>query len=58
MQQSHALSQNSEVIDVWKVALHPPGRHAVACNDWWNWNQNSPQRNSGKSSTVKKYKQG
>ena len=29
MQQSHALSQNSEPIDMWKVAHHPPSRCAM-----------------------------
>ena len=30
MQQSDALPENSEAIDVWKNACHPPSRHVVA----------------------------
>ena len=36
--QSHASSPDSEAIDVWKVARHPPGRRVVACNDYSFWN--------------------
>ena len=31
---SHASSRNSEAIDVWKVARHPPSRRVVACDDY------------------------
>ena len=34
VQQSHASSQNSEAIDMWKVACHPPSRHVVTCDDY------------------------
>ena len=34
VQQSHASSRNSEAIDVWKVACHPPSRRVVACDDY------------------------
>ena len=34
MQKSHASSQNSEAIDVWKVTCHPPNRHVVASDDY------------------------
>ena len=34
VQQLHTLSQNSEAIDVWKIACHPPSRHMVAYNDY------------------------
>ena len=30
----HASSRNSETIDVWKVARHPPSTHVVARNDY------------------------
>ena len=30
----HASSRNSETIDVWKVARHPPSTHVVACDDY------------------------
>ena len=32
--QSHASPRNSEVIDMWKVACHPPSRRVVACDDY------------------------
>ena len=32
--QSHVLPQNSEAIDVRKVAHHPPSRCVVVCNDY------------------------
>ena len=31
VQQSHALSRNSETRDIRKVACHPPSRRVVAC---------------------------
>ena len=34
VRQSHALSQNSEAIDMWKVSCHPPSRHVEACDDY------------------------
>ena len=34
LRQSHALSQNSEAIDVSKVACQPPSRHVVVCDDY------------------------
>ena len=34
MRQLHASSQNSEAIDVGKVARHPPSRRVVACDDY------------------------
>ena len=34
VRQSHTLSQNSEAIDVWKVARHPPRKRVVACDDY------------------------
>ena len=34
VRQSHALSQNSEAMDVWKVARHSPIRRVVACDDY------------------------
>ena len=34
VRQSHASSQNSEAIDVWKVARHPSSRCVVACDDY------------------------
>ena len=33
--QSHSLSLNSQAIDVWKVACHPPSRRVVACNNYF-----------------------
>ena len=35
VQQSHASLQNSEAVDVWKVACHPPSRRVVACDDFF-----------------------
>ena len=34
VRQANAWSQNSEAIDVWKVALHSPSRHVVVCDDY------------------------
>ena len=34
VRQSQASSRNSEVIDVSKVARHPPNRRVVACDDY------------------------
>ena len=33
--QVHASSQNSEAIDVWKVASQPPSRHVVPCDNYF-----------------------
>ena len=30
----HASSQNSEAVDVWKVARYPPTRRVVTCDDY------------------------
>ena len=38
VRQSHALSQNSEALDMWKVVRHPPSRYLVACNDYSFYN--------------------
>ena len=38
VRQSHALSQNSEALDMWKVVCHPPSRYLVACNDYSFYN--------------------
>ena len=36
VQQSHSSSpQNSEAIDVWKVARHPPSRRVVVCDNYF-----------------------
>ena len=34
----HASSQNSEAVDVRKVARHPPSRRVVACDDYSFYN--------------------
>ena len=34
VQQLHDSSRNSEAIDGWKVARHPPSRRMVACDDY------------------------
>ena len=34
LRQSHTSSRNSEAIDMWKVARHPPSRRVVACDDY------------------------
>ena len=34
VQQLHALSRNSDTIDVQKIAHHQPSRRIVACDDY------------------------
>ena len=34
VQQLHASSWNSEAIDMWKVARHPPSSFVVVCDDY------------------------
>ena len=34
VRQSHTSSRNSEAIDMWKDACHPPSRCVVVCNDY------------------------
>ena len=34
VQQLNVLSQNSEAIDVQKIAHHQPSRYMVACDDY------------------------
>ena len=35
VQQSRVLLQNSEAIDVQKIACHQPRKRMVACNDYF-----------------------
>ena len=76
VRQSHTMSWNSEAIDVWKVARHPPSRWVVVCDDYsfqntiafflLQWDVETviksklkqASKDSRKSSTTKKYKQG